>query len=116
MRFPLAGDSVAEGDGLARTYSRRGSYRIHTSPIRSAKGEGRSDCGSVRFDEGYRYSVVYAVWTMNRTRPKRREVDRGRVLFVVTVMRDENVCRIISARKATPYEQEQYFKGRSLFS
>jgi uncharacterized DUF497 family protein len=42
-------------------------------------------------------------------------MDRGRVLFVVTVMREEDVCRIISARKATRHEQEQYFKGGSLF-
>ncbi|HEY2231830.1 MAG TPA: BrnT family toxin [Xanthobacteraceae bacterium] len=39
---------------------------------------------------------------------------RGSVLFVVTVMPDENICRIISARKATRYEQEQYFQGGSL--
>ena len=28
-------------------------------------------------------------------------MERGRVLFVVSVLRDENICRIISARKAT---------------
>jgi uncharacterized DUF497 family protein len=43
-------------------------------------------------------------------------MDRGTVLFVVTAMQDENVCRIISARKATRHEQEQYFQGGSLFS
>jgi uncharacterized DUF497 family protein len=42
--------------------------------------------------------------------------DRGNVLFVVTVMPSENICRIISARKATRHEQEQYFQGGSLFS
>jgi uncharacterized DUF497 family protein len=36
------------------------------------------------------------------------------VLLVVTVMPDENVCRIISARKATQHEQEQYFQGGPL--
>ena len=41
-------------------------------------------------------------------------MDRGKVLFVVTVMPDENVCRIISARKATRHEQEQYFQGGPL--
>jgi uncharacterized DUF497 family protein len=41
---------------------------------------------------------------------------RGRVLFVVTVMPDEDVCRIISARKATRYEQERYFQGGPLLS
>lgn len=41
---------------------------------------------------------------------------RGEVLFIVTVMPDENICRIISARKATRHEQEQYFQGGSLFS
>jgi uncharacterized DUF497 family protein len=39
---------------------------------------------------------------------------RGTVLFVVTVLLEENVCRIISARKATRHEQEQYFQGGSL--
>jgi uncharacterized DUF497 family protein len=43
-------------------------------------------------------------------------IHRGTVLFVVTVMADENVCRIISARKATRHEQEQYFKGGPLLS
>lgn len=44
-------------------------------------------------------------------------MDRGNVLLVVTVtLDDENICRIISARKATRHEQEQYFQGGSLFS
>jgi uncharacterized DUF497 family protein len=43
-------------------------------------------------------------------------MDRGTVLLVVTVVPDENICRIISARKATRHEQEQYFQGGSLFS
>lgn len=38
-------------------------------------------------------------------------MERARVLLVVTVMRDESVCRIISARKATRHEQETYFKA-----
>ena len=33
----------------------------------------------------------------------------GHVLFVVTTMRNENHCRIISARKATRYEQDRYY-------
>ena len=41
-------------------------------------------------------------------------MDRGKVLFVVTTTPDENVCRIISARKATRHEQEQYFQGGPL--
>jgi uncharacterized DUF497 family protein len=43
-------------------------------------------------------------------------MDRGNVLFVITVMPDENVCRIISARKATRHEQERYFQGGPLLS
>jgi uncharacterized protein len=39
---------------------------------------------------------------------------RGTVLFVATVLLEESVCRIISARKATRHEQEQYFQGGSL--
>jgi uncharacterized DUF497 family protein len=35
----------------------------------------------------------------------------GRVLFVVTTLRDEDVCRIISARKATRHEQDRYYAG-----
>jgi uncharacterized DUF497 family protein len=41
-------------------------------------------------------------------------LDRGEILFVITVMPDEDVCRIISARKATRHEQEQYFQGGPL--
>jgi uncharacterized DUF497 family protein len=32
---------------------------------------------------------------------------RGAVLFVVTTMRDEMVCRMISIRKATRHEQDK---------
>lgn len=39
---------------------------------------------------------------------------RGVVLFVVTVMRSENLCRIISARKATRHEEKKYFQAGSL--
>ena len=38
----------------------------------------------------------------------------GAVLFVVSAMRTENTCRIISARKAIRHEQEKYFQGGSL--
>jgi uncharacterized protein len=41
-------------------------------------------------------------------------MDHGVVLFVVTVMRSESVCRIISARKATRREQKKYFQARPL--
>jgi uncharacterized DUF497 family protein len=34
---------------------------------------------------------------------------RGNILFVVTTMRDEDLCRIISARRATQHEQDRYF-------
>jgi uncharacterized DUF497 family protein len=34
---------------------------------------------------------------------------RGNILFVVTTMRDEDLCRIISARKATRHEQDRYY-------
>ena len=32
----------------------------------------------------------------------------GSVLFVVSTMRDENLCRIVSARRAKRYEQDRY--------
>jgi uncharacterized DUF497 family protein len=35
----------------------------------------------------------------------------GRVLFVVTTIRDETTCRIISARKATRHEEDRYYAG-----
>jgi uncharacterized protein len=41
---------------------------------------------------------------------------RETVLFVVTVMLGKDICRIISARKATRHEQEAYFQGGSLLS
>ncbi len=33
------------------------------------------------------------------------------VLFVVVTLRDEETCRIISARRATRYEQDRYYAG-----
>ncbi len=38
-------------------------------------------------------------------------VARGGVLFVVVTLRDEDLCRIISARKATRHEQDRYYAG-----
>ena len=35
----------------------------------------------------------------------------GNVLFVIVTHRDEDVCRIISARKATRHEQDRYYAG-----
>jgi uncharacterized DUF497 family protein len=36
---------------------------------------------------------------------------RGRPLFAVATFRDDRVCRIISARKATKDEQNRYYAG-----
>jgi uncharacterized DUF497 family protein len=36
---------------------------------------------------------------------------RGRVLFLIVTVRDENICRIISARKATRDEEDRYYAG-----
>lgn len=38
-------------------------------------------------------------------------MSRGGVLFVVLTNRDENTRRIISARKATKYEEDRYYAG-----
>ncbi len=35
----------------------------------------------------------------------------GGVLFVIVTLRDEYLCRIISARKATRHEQDRYYAG-----
>lgn len=35
----------------------------------------------------------------------------GGVLFVVTTWRGDRTCRIISARRATRYEQDRYYAG-----
>jgi uncharacterized DUF497 family protein len=35
----------------------------------------------------------------------------GDVLFVVTTLRGERTCRIISARRATRHEQDRYYAG-----
>lgn len=35
----------------------------------------------------------------------------GNVLFVVTTLRGERMCRIISARRATRHEQDRYYAG-----
>ena len=36
---------------------------------------------------------------------------RREVLFVIVTLRDEDACRIISARKATRHEQDWYHAG-----
>jgi uncharacterized DUF497 family protein len=36
---------------------------------------------------------------------------RGGILFVIMTLRDEDLCRIISARKATRHEQDRYYAG-----
>jgi uncharacterized DUF497 family protein len=36
---------------------------------------------------------------------------RSNVLFVIVTLRDEDTCRIISARKATRHEQGRYYAG-----
>jgi len=36
---------------------------------------------------------------------------QGDVLFVIVTLRGEDSCRIISARKATRHEQDQYYAG-----
>ena len=33
------------------------------------------------------------------------------ILFVIATLRDEDICRIISARKATQHEQDRYYAG-----
>ena len=35
----------------------------------------------------------------------------GDVLFVIVTLRDEDICRIISAPKATRHEQDRYYAG-----
>jgi uncharacterized DUF497 family protein len=34
-----------------------------------------------------------------------------RILFVVTTLRGEDTCRIITARKATRHEEDRYYAG-----
>ncbi len=38
-------------------------------------------------------------------------VAHGSVLFVIVTLPDEEICRIISARKATRHEQDRYYAG-----
>lgn len=38
-------------------------------------------------------------------------VARGKVLFVIVTLPGEDMCRIISARKATRHEQDRYYAG-----
>ena len=37
---------------------------------------------------------------------------QGDLLFVIVTLRGEDICRIISARKATRHEQDRYYTGR----
>jgi uncharacterized DUF497 family protein len=47
--------------------------------------------------------------TYGEERTRTIGMTRGNILFVVTTMRDEDLCRIISARRATRHEQDRYF-------
>jgi uncharacterized protein len=38
---------------------------------------------------------------------------QGNVVFVIVTLRSEDTCRIITARKATRYEQDRYYTGGS---
>lgn len=42
---------------------------------------------------------------------RNRVIGMANVLFVVTTLRDADICRIISARKATRHEQDRYYAG-----
>lgn len=35
----------------------------------------------------------------------------GNVLFVITTVRDDRTCRIISARRATRHEQDRHYEN-----
>ena len=61
-------------------------------------------------------STLFGIMRYGEERIQSLCMDRENVLFVVTVMPDENICRIISALKATRHEQEQYHQGGSLLS
>jgi uncharacterized protein len=37
---------------------------------------------------------------------------QGDLLFVIVTLRGEDICRIISVRKASRYEQDRYYTGR----
>jgi uncharacterized DUF497 family protein len=67
-------------------------------------------------DDPHKIEILDDRFDYNEERIQSLCMDRGKILFVVTVMPDENLCRIISARKATRHEQEQCFQGGSLFS
>jgi uncharacterized protein len=67
-------------------------------------------------DDPQKIEILDDRFDYNEERIQSLCLHRGQVLFVVTVMQDESTCRIISARKATRHEQEQYFKGGPLFS
>jgi uncharacterized DUF497 family protein len=58
-----------------------------------------------RFDERFDYS---------EERIQSLCMHEGGILFVVTVMRGDHICRIISARKATRREQERYVQDGPL--
>ncbi len=78
---------------------------------------GISFTAAVRaLEDPRKIEIVEDRFDYNEDRIQSLCMDRGKVLFVVTVMPDENVCRIISARKATRHEQERYFQGGPLLS
>jgi uncharacterized DUF497 family protein len=69
-----------------------------TDSIAALEDPNRLEEVDTRFDDGE-----------ERLRVMGRAV--GDVLFVVVTLREERTCRIISARRATRYEQDRYYAG-----
>jgi uncharacterized DUF497 family protein len=66
--------------------------------IRALEDPNRLEDIDIRF--AYGEERIQVIGTANR-----------RILFVVVAMRGEDVCRIISARKADRREQDRYYAG-----
>ena len=67
-------------------------------------------------DDPRKIEILDDRFDYNEDKIQTLRIDRGKVLFVVTVIPDENVCRIISAPKATRHEQERYLQSGPLLS
>ena len=82
---------------LAKAVSNRAKHRVNfADAIAAIEDPNRIEEPDERFDYDEERLQVIGM------------APRG-VLFVVTTMRGEDTCRIISARKATPNEQRRYY-------
>ena len=62
-------------------------------------------------EDSHRLEEIDAGHARGEERTRAIGLAYGTILFVVTTMRSETTCGVISARRATRHEQDRYYAG-----